>query len=158
MPGFLASLLNDYEAQMERHRNRPFLKASMAACALAAVADGSPTFSERIRVDQILETLEALKVFDPHDGVELFNKYSKGILEAPRDGRAKALAAVQAVTKDSDTAGLIVRICLAVAESKGEKTLVDQIEIVMLCTLLGVEPIEAGLYTDGSPEDLLNKA
>jgi tellurite resistance protein len=158
MPGFLASLLNDYEAQMERHRNRPFLKASMAACALAAVADGSPTFSERIRVDQILETLETLKVFDPHDGVELFNKYSKGILEAPRDGRAKALAAVQAVTKNTDTAALIVRICLAVAESKGEKTLVDQIEIVMLCSMLGVEPIEAGLYTDGSPEDLLDKA
>jgi tellurite resistance protein len=158
MPGFLASLLNDYEAQMARNRNRPFLKASMAACALAAVADGSPTFSERIRIDQILETLEALKIFDPHDGVDLFNEYSKAILEAPRDGRAKALAAVQSVTKDADTAALIVRICLAVAESKGEKTLVDQIEIVMLCSMLGVEPKDAGLYTDGSPEDLLGKA
>jgi tellurite resistance protein len=130
----------------------------MAACALAAVADGSPTFSERIRIDQILETLEALKIFDPHDGVDLFNEYSKAILEAPRDGRAKALAAVQSVTKDADTAALIVRICLAVAESKGEKTLVDQIEIVMLCSMLGVEPKDAGLYTDGSPEDLLGKA
>lgn len=155
MTGFLDSLLNDYQTQMARHRNRPFLRASMAACALAAVADGAPTLSERIRVDQILETLEALKIFDPHEGVDLFNEYSGAILESPKAGREKALAVVQAATSDPETANLIVRMCLAVAEAKGEKSLVDQIEIVMLCSVLGVEPTDAGLYTDGAPEDLL---
>jgi tellurite resistance protein len=144
MSGFLASLQNDYSLQMARHRNRPFLKAVMAACSLAAVADGEVSFSERMRIDQIL-----------HD---LFNGYSAAILASPKRGRKKALKAVQAVTQDPDTAKLLVRICLAVAEAKGEKGLIDQIEIVMLCTILGVEPKFAGLYTDGSSDALIRDA
>lgn len=147
MTGFLDSLLSDYQTQMARHRNRPFLKASMAACALAAVADGAPTLSERIRVDQILETLEALKIFDPHEGVELFNEYSKAILDSPREGRGRVMSELKPATNDPETADLLVRMCLAVAEAKGEKSLVDEIEIVMLCTVLGVDPADAGLYT-----------
>ena len=158
MTGFLASLLADYRFGMERHRNRPFLRASMAACALAAVADGAPSFSERIRVDQILETLEELRIFDPHEGVNLFNEFSRSILDSPREGRTRAMEAVKAVTGDPETAELLIRMCLATAEAKGEKNLVDQIEIVMLCSLLGVEPNYAGLYTDNAPGDFLDGA
>ena len=155
MNGFLSSLLTDYRAQIERHRNRPFLRAAMAACALAAVADGEVSFAERIRIDQILDTLEALKIFDPHEGVEPFNEYSEGILKAPRTGREQALAAVNAVTAEhTDCANLLVRICLAVAEARGEKGLNEQIEVVMLCSILGVELADAGLYTDDA-RDLL---
>lgn len=146
MTGFLQSLITDYRLQMERNRNRPFLQATMAACALVATADGEVALSERIRVDQILDTLEELKVFDPHDGVDLFNRYSEAILHSPEEGRAQAHRLVQAVTRKSETAALLVRICLAVSEAKGEKSLVDQIEIVMLCSVIGVEPPE-GLYT-----------
>jgi tellurite resistance protein len=149
MAGFIDELLTSYRTQLERHRNRPMLRGAMAACALAAVADGAVTFSERMRVDQILETLDRLSVFDPHEGVALFNEYAEGILSAPKEGRERALDAVQAVTGEPETAGLLIRICLAIAEAKPQKTLVEQIEIVMLCSLLGVEPNDAGLYTDG---------
>ncbi len=147
MSGFLSSLLSDYRKQLDRHRNRPFLRGAMAGCALAAIADGEVTFSERIRVDQILGTLEELKIFDPHEAIDLFNEFSAAILENPQSGRARALEAVRAVTADPERAELVVRICLAVAEAKGEKNLIDQIEIVMLCSILGVEPSFAGLYT-----------
>lgn len=158
MAGFLADLLGEYRVRLERHRNRPFLRGAMAACALAAVADGAPSFSERIRVDQILDTLQSLKVFDPHDGVELFNRYSQAILDAPRAGRERAMKAVRAATTTPEKAELLIRICLAVAEAKGDKSLVDQIEIVMLCGLLGVEPNYAGLYTECSSESILATA
>ena len=145
MAGFLASLLDDYELEMERHRHRPFLKASMAACALAAVADGAPTLSERIRVDQILETLEMLKIFDPHEGVDLFNQYSRELIESPEEGHRKALEAVSAMTGSPASAALLVRMCLAVAEAKGEKSRTDEIEIEAVCRVLGVDPGEVGL-------------
>ena len=150
MSGILQSLLDDYRASRERHRSRPFLKAAMAACALAASARGEVTFSQRIRVDQILDTLERLKVFDPHDGVDLFNHYSNAILAASREGHDEAIAALQPFVDDPESAGLLVRICLAVAEAGGEKTLSQEIEVVMLCSLLGVDAVPAGLYTDGA--------
>ncbi len=152
MAGFLSSLLDDYELEIERHRQRPFLKASMAACALAAVADGAPTLSERIRVDQILETLEALKIFDPHEGVELFDGYSKALLESPQEGHQKALEAIKAVTGNPDTAALLVRMCLAVAEAKGEKTRLDEVEIEAVCNALGVDPHALGVYGENSTD------
>ncbi len=147
MSGYLQSLLDDYRTVMERYRNRPFLNAAMAACALAACAEGEVTFSQRIRVDQILDTLERLKVFDPHEGVDLFNHYAEAILESPKEGQARAQAAVKAFTGDPESAGLLVRICLAVAEAAGDKSISQQVQIVMLCSLLGVEPRFAGLYT-----------
>lgn len=154
MAQFLHSLLEEYHAVVARHRNRGFLNAAMAACALAACARGEVTFSHRIRVDQVLDTLERLKVFDPHEGVDLFNDYANAILASPRSGQERAQMAVQAFTEDPETAGLLVRICLAVAEASGDKSLSQEIQIVILCSLLGITPQHAGLYSDGS--ELLN--
>jgi len=148
MTGILQTLLDDYRALLERLRGRAFLDAAMAACALAACARGEVTFSQRIRVDQILDTLERLQVYDPHDGVDRFNHFSSAILDSSREGHEKAHAALRPFVHDPESAGLLVRICLAVAEAGGEKTLSQEIEVVMLCGLLGVDPVPAGLYTD----------
>lgn len=153
MPGFFQSLMRDYRLQVERRRNRQFLDATMAACSLIAIADGEVTLAERIRVDRILETLEELKVFDPHEGVNLFNDYCRAIQDSPKEGREKAVRSVKSMAGDPETAELLIRICLAIAESRGEKPLVDQVEIVMLCSLLGVDPEQRGLYVDAFGED-----
>ena len=122
----------------------------MAACALAASVDGAPSFSERIRVDQILETLEQLQVFDPHEAVELFNEYAEDILADPKEGKDRARKALAAFVDERETAELLIRICLAVAEASGETNLTEQVEIVTLCSLLGVDPDYASLYTHPS--------
>ncbi len=153
MAGFLSTLKGMYQAQMERHHNQPFLKATMAACAMVATADGNVSFSEQVRVDQILQTLDALKIYDPHEGVNLFREYSEAILEDPKVGHRKAAKAIDAVKGDPERSALMIRICLAVAESNGETKLVDQIEVVTLCSILGVDPTGFDLYD----KDLLFK-
>ena len=50
------------------------LEAAMAACAMVSASEGQVSFADRIRVDQIMDTLTRLKVFDPHEGVDLFNR------------------------------------------------------------------------------------
>ncbi len=149
MTGLLDNLLHDIRIQLERHRNRPFLKAAMAGCALAATATGEVSFSERIRVDQILDTLEQLEVFDPHEGVELFNEYSQAILDSPRLGHEQAMLALAKVTDDPSSARVLLRVCLAVAEASGEKSLSQEIEMMMLCSTLGIGPKAVGLYEKG---------
>lgn len=153
MAGFLQSLKSKYRANVERHQNEPFLRATMSACALVAMADGSVSFSERVRVDQIIETLEQLKVYDPHEAVDLFREFADQILASPKEGHAAALKELEWVRSEPETAHLLIRICLAVSEADGEAELVDQIEIVSLCTQLGVDPREFELYQD----DLLQR-
>ena len=156
MAGFLATLIDSYQEHLERQRQRPFLRASMAACATIAIADGEVSFPERVRVDQILGTLEALKVFDPHEGVGLFNDFVDAIRRNPRKGREAVTEAMLEVADDPETAALLIRVCCAVSEADGGKELVDQIEIVSLCTQLGVEPRDLGLYVETSPDAILD--
>ena len=148
MPNFLKTLTHHYQEQVARHKNLPFLKATMAASAIVATSDGEVTFDERMRVDQVLETLEALKVFDPHEGVNLFNGFVEALKQSPEAGHAAAVEAIMVVAGDPEKAELMVRICLALSETDGEVSLVEQIEIVTLCSLLGLDARAFGLYRD----------
>ena len=155
MPDFLKTLTRHYRKQVAHHKNLPLLKAAMAASAIVTMSDGKVTFNERMRVDQILQTLEALKVFDPHEGVNLFNDFVEGLKQSSEVGHGEALEAIMAVADDPEKAELVVRMCLALSEIDGEVSLVEQIEIVTLCSLLGLDAEAFGLYHDKIKKDLV---
>jgi len=148
MSAILDNLLHLFQARPEKEQNRPFLEAAMAACAMVSASEGEVSFADRIRVDQIMETLTRLKVFDPHEGVDLFNHYTDRILASPEEGRKSALTTIRAVTSDLETAELLIDLCLAVSLSDGVTSLVEHIEIVSLCGLIGVDPDKIGLDTE----------
>lgn len=155
---FLRTLIDGYHNVLLRHRNQQFLDSTMAACALVATADGVVEYREEERVSNVMNTLERLRVFDPAEGEELFRDYAEAILGAPKQGHDLAMESVRRSARDPEVAELLIRVCLAVSSSGGEMPLPDQIEIVTLCSRLGVDPGTCGLYTDGSPEDLVTGA
>jgi len=155
MSEFLGGLTDFWRARLERQRNRPFLKAVMAASALVAIADGEVTLGQRLRMDRILETLTRLRVFDPHEGVDLFNRYVEAILTSPKSGHTRAVNAIQAGAADDETKELLIRVCIAISEAGGPMGLVEEVEIVTLCSLLGVDPASCGLNSSLIPRDLL---
>lgn len=127
----------------------------MAACAIVAAADGEISFGERIRIDQIFNALDALQVFDSHEAVSLFNRFATAILTTPKEGRERAIAALKMVADDAEKSALLMRIFMAICEVGETKSLVKQIEVVMLCGLLGIKPDDYGLYIDDSAQSLL---
>jgi len=147
MTGILDDLKHFFQGRSEKEHNRPFLEAAMAACAMVSASEGQVSFADRIRVDQIMETLTKLKVFDPHEGVDLFNHYAGGILASPKEGREAALRKIKTVTSDPEIAEVLIDLCLAVSLSDGVTSLVEHIEIVSLCGLIGVDPDKIGLDT-----------
>ena len=145
MSGLLNNFTHLFNESQKKRQNRPFLEAAMAACAMVSMSEGKVHFCDRIRLDQILSTLEKLKIFDPHEGVDIFNDFAEKIGASPKEGHAEALAAVKKVAIDKTTAELIVRLCLAISLSDGKTSMVEQIEIVSLCSLLGVDANLLGL-------------
>ena len=137
-----------FQDRSEKEKNRPFLQASMAACAMVSASEGVVSFADRIRVDQIMETLTQLKAFVPHECVDLFNHYTGLILASPKAGREAALNTIKKVSSDPETAELLIHLCLAVSQSNGATSLVEHIEIVSLCGLIGVDPDKIGLDTE----------
>lgn len=148
MAGILSTLTSLYRDQIERQKNRPFLEAVMSAAALVCAADGEITFSERVRLDQIIEALTQLDVFDPHEAVDLFNEYTHAITENSQVGRDAAFARIEPFATDPEISALILLVCLGILDVEGEDSLIEEIEIVQLCTRLGVEPKDCGLYVD----------
>lgn len=138
MTGLLERLKGGIQAQAERHRNRPFLEATMAASALVAAADGTVSFSERHRVDQILESLDQLKIFDPHEAVNLFNDTLASLSETPDRGRDAALKQIARLAEDPEASRLMVRICCAISEADGEFSPPEWQQIEAICAALGV--------------------
>jgi tellurite resistance protein TerB len=103
-----------------RVRNRHFQDAAMAACALIAAADGTVSFSERVRLDQLLESLEALQAFDVHESVNLFNDYVAELKDHPESGTRRALSALHRMAEDPETAALLFRVACALTRADGE--------------------------------------
>ncbi len=141
MSGFLTNLRDMYLEQMQRHRNRAFLRAAMASCALVATANGMFSLRERVRLDQVLETLDALKVFDPHEGVELFDEFVSALLESEADGVRLIHRAIDAeVADEPEKAGLLIHLCLAVSETGDGVPEAEHRRIRELCEHLGLDP------------------
>jgi tellurite resistance protein TerB len=140
MSGFLANLVDYYQGQMQRHRNRAFLRAAMGACALVAAAGGSVSLRERVRLDQVLDTLDALKVFDPHEGVALFDEFVGALQDSEDEGLRLIHEAIDnEVAEEPEKAGLLVRLCQAVSETSEGIPEAEQRRIEALCEHLGLD-------------------
>jgi tellurite resistance protein len=151
MSEFVHTLSHLYRTQLERYRNRGFLRAAMAACALVSMASGSVSFRKRVRVDSLLETLDALRVFDPHEGVEMFDEFAYAIKADPEAGRRQALDVIwKEVADDPEKARLLGRICLAVSERDGGMSEAEVREVASLCQALGLDPLSCGLGEIGN--------
>jgi tellurite resistance protein len=150
MSQLIRTIAEIYAIQLERHRNRDFLRAAMAACALVAMASGRVSLRDRVHVDRVLETLDALKVFDPHEGVGLFNEYVARLEADAIAGRRAVLDLVaEEVAKEPEKAELLARICLATSAPQLEGGEAQRQALADLCRCIGVSPGFCALSEDG---------
>ena len=122
--------------QLERYRNRGFLKAAMAAAALVADADGEVTLSERYRIDAILERLERLRLYDPHKAIEILNRFLANLSDEADSARPVLLGKVSRMANDPEAAQILIRIAHSVSDADGvvseaETDRIDQIRAVL---------------------------
>ena len=134
----LQGLRTAIQEHRKRAKARPFLESCMATCALVAIADGDVSLSERSRVDQVLETIDRLQLFDVHEAIDLFNGYVDAIIEDPDEGRAKALKAVREMRSDAPCAVLLVKIALAISNADGEFLESELVQCYAICAELGL--------------------
>ena len=112
----------------------------MAACALIASADDEVSFSERARMDAVLESLAELRIFDPHQAVDLFNDRLDA-LQTDRDaGRAEAFEVVRRCAAGAGAGELLVRICVAISLADGKFVASERAMLGLICAALNLAP------------------
>lgn len=123
---------------LTRFRNRQFLDAAMAAAALVATADGEVTFSEMSALDELLETVRDLQIYDPHVAVDIYRDYADEIRTSPEEGRSNALDSVRRIAGDGDASELLIRVAVAISKADGALSSPEMHTIGALCTALGL--------------------
>ena len=137
MTQILSNITDLLNTQIEQHRNKPFLKAAMAACALVASTNGKVTLYQRMKIDEILENQDRLKIFDPHDGIDLFNDYIERLQNDAETTHRELCEIVKNLVDCEETADWLIQLCQTILQKKDQTDSVAQIEINTLCDLLG---------------------
>ncbi|MEX2630283.1 MAG: TerB family tellurite resistance protein [Tistlia sp.] len=133
----IGQLRDALRQQNERTRHRPFMEATMAACALVATADGKVSFSERMRLDQMLDCLKELQAFDPHEAVNRFNDFVEALVGDREAGEAEALASIRRIADDQEAAILLLKLCIALCRADGGFTETERGTAVRIAEALG---------------------
>jgi tellurite resistance protein TerB len=134
------AVLETLKRELERYRQRPFLDALMAGCALVATSDGVVSLSERSRVDRIFESLRELETFDANEAVDRFNDFAEAIAEDAAEGRLAALAELEDQAHEPIRATLLLRACVAVSLADGELNDAERLALADVCSALALPP------------------
>ena len=145
MASFFKSAKIALAAELDKLRNRQFLDAAMAASALVSMADGDANITEYSILDQALETIEALRVYDPHDAMDLFRDYIEGLRTDPAATRHKIMQSIERIRGDRDAAELPIRLCLAIGKADEDFSEPEMAVIAELRRVLALDDKPFGL-------------
>jgi tellurite resistance protein TerB len=121
----------------------PFLEAAMAASAVVSMADGALDTWEEVRVEEVVERMAALQVFDPRRAGELHRGFADALARDSAQGKRKAIEAVEKISGDREKARLIVGVCIAVAVADCTFSPSESSAIRELCDCLDVPASDA---------------
>ncbi len=110
----------------------------MASAALGACGAGPPSLSQRLCLDQILDSVESLRGNDPHAAVEAFEDFAAALGDNLEAGRVRALSAISGFAGVPDTPQMLLRIAGAMAAAQGPANAKAAAEIAYLAKTLGL--------------------
>lgn len=140
MADFFTQLRTLIAEHVERFRNRDFFEATMAATAFVSMADGTVNLTEANIVDQALEAVHELKIYDPHDAIDLYRNHIEKLQSDPDGARDDILKIVSRITGDDQAARILIKICVAIGESDGDFMTEEKLAIRQIAVCLGLDP------------------
>ena len=132
------NFVDKLKSDTARYWDKPFLKASMAVCAMTALADGEVSLSERYRVDAILGAMDRLQVHNLAKAVEILDDYINA-LRTERETAGKVLEGkIARFSDDYKSARTLLRIAYLIVTTDGEAAESERAVFNQICATLNV--------------------
>jgi len=112
-----ARLLDPWTRKAARRRNRTFLDAAMAAAALVATADEEVRLSEQLALDDALDRIDKLQVYEPGTAADLNRRFVEAIEADRAAGRQQALEALSRFEGDRDDRQIVLYVAAVIARA-----------------------------------------
>ncbi|MEK4053610.1 tellurite resistance TerB family protein [Paenibacillus sp. FSL F4-0087] len=142
---WLNSTKQGLEDQVKRFKNKDFMDAVVAGCALVAFADGTIDASEKNKMAGYINLSQELKVFDMTIVIERFNHYVNNFEFSPEIGKQEALKAIAKFKSKPEVGRVIVGVCSAIGSADGNFDDQERRIVAEICTVLGLNPGEFSL-------------
>jgi len=137
--------------EVKRFKNRSFMEAAVAGCAMVAAADGVIRPEEKQKMAGFIQRNDALKVFDMNDVIKTFDKFTQGFEFDAQIGKGEALKAIGKVRKNSEEARLLVRVCCAIGAADGDFDPDEKKVVRQICRELDLDPADFELGESSGP-------
>ncbi|WP_020561141.1 tellurite resistance TerB family protein [Thiofilum flexile] len=131
--------------EIAKFKNKEFMEACVAGCALVAAADGSIDSAEKQKMMKFIQQSDELKVFDTKDVIDYFNKIANNFEFDHEIGKAEALKVIGKLRSKPDAARLMVRVCCAIGMADGDFDENEKNMIREICRDLGLPTDDFGL-------------
>lgn len=132
-------------AEASKFKNRAFLEAVIAACAMLAAADGKITPDEKAKMTGFIQRAEELKHFNMTEVIQIFGKYADNFDFDLTVGEAECLRVIGKLKGKPDQARLIVRIACAIGMADGDFDDDEKAAVRKIALELGLDPAEFDL-------------
>jgi len=131
--------------EISKYKNREFMEAVVAGCALVAAADGDISASEKQKMIGFIQNSDELKVFDMTLVIDTFSKICGKFEFDAAIGKAEALKLIGKLRSKTDAARLLVRVCCAVGNADGTFDSDEQAACRTICNELNLSPSDFDL-------------
>lgn len=145
MKAFLEEGKNILVDEVKKVKNKEFLEAVMAGCAMVSAADGTISSDEKQKMVAFIKQNDALKVYDINDAIKIFTSYSSKFDFDSQIGKGECLQSISKLKKKPDQGRLMIRVCCAIGKSDGNFDKEEMKVVTEICNELGFQPSDFGL-------------
>ncbi|NQX64201.1 tellurite resistance TerB family protein [Paenibacillus qinlingensis] len=146
--GFKSWLQNSKQGlteQVKKFKNKDFMDAVVAGCAIVAAADGTIDSNEKQKMAGYMSRSEELKVFDMSDVIARFNHYVGNLEFDAMIGKQEALKSIAKFKGKPEIGRVIVGVCSAIGAADGDFDDKEKAAVRDICNSLGLNPSEFSL-------------
>ena len=131
--------------EVAKFKNRTFMEATVAACALVAAADGNVSSEEKQKMAGFIRNSDELKHFSMTDVIAFFEKVVGHFDFDAAIGKAEALKVIGRLRGNVEQARVMVRVACAIGASDGSFDPKERSVVREICSELSLNPADFGL-------------
>jgi tellurite resistance protein TerB len=132
-------------AEASKFKNKSFMEAVVAGCAIIAAADGTVSADEKQKMAGFIQRADELKHFEMSKVIEVFNKVSGDFEFDAAIGKASAMQTIGKIKGNPEQAKLLVRVVCAIGAADGDFDADEQAVAREICVELGLTPADFDL-------------
>jgi tellurite resistance protein TerB len=124
--------------EVGKFRNKEFMEAVVAGCAIVAAADGDVSSSEKQKMIGFIRNSDELKAFKIEDVIASFSDICGKFEFDAEIGRGEALRKIARIKGKSGADRLLVRVCCAIGAADGDFDMSEKAAVTLICLELGL--------------------